>query len=149
MSSAILHGDVFDSKSAPLRRPIEQNISQLTTNAFWSAEAIKPFALVKRKFKMNKLLSTKAVILVADHDCAVAIMYQTSYRSTGVFKDPTGHLWTAFEYNDILEELILDYERGDFHVTVPGYVEYYEKVTTEWNQLAEDFDNPVITEFSI
>lgn len=74
------------------------------------------------------------VILVADRDCAIAIMYETQFRNVGIFKNNLGQTYTAFEYNDALEECIDAYETGRFRVTVPGYLEYHEMTADEYEQ---------------
>jgi hypothetical protein len=81
------------------------------------------------------------VIMVADIDCVAAIEYETSYEANGTYKDAFGHIWTTFVYSDVLEEIIADYQRGDFHVTVPGFVEYYNNYMAQHDEYAAHFDD--------
>ena len=83
------------------------------------------------------------VIMVSDIDCAAAIEYETTYKANGFYKDEFGNFWTTFVYSDVLEELIEDYQCGDFRVTVPSYVEYYNNYMSVTEKTIEHFDDPV------
>lgn len=86
----------------------------------------------------SSAINNNNVILVADRDCAIAIMYERKFRNVGIFKDTLGQTYTAFEYSDALEACIDAYETGHFRVTVPGYLEYHEATADEYEQEAAE-----------
>lgn len=92
----------------------------------------------------STLTKDNNVILVADIGCAAAIEYETSYAARGLYKDEWGHLYTAFTFSDALVEWIADYECGDFHVTLPGYVEYHLNYMQSYEARAAHFDDEPI-----
>jgi len=101
-------------------------------------------ALVKEDIAMSKY-STQQVIHLTDINCVSAIRYETSYQPLEILKDKHGQFVFVFNYSDVLEQLIEDYDNGDFRVTVPGYLESHSCYVDEMISYADDFDSGSLT----
>lgn len=83
--------------------------------------------------------------MLLDIACAAAIEYETSYKASGFYKDQFGNFWTTFAYSDVLEGIIEDYQCGDFRVTVPGFVEYFNNYISVYKDDIVHFDDPTFS----